>query len=330
MEPRSKEQAPQSPKFSGSGKAGLETRTFRAKDSLSQRRESTLRHPNQTSRRCPLKRGTPRHRKMRDLAKRLGVPLYSAVGIMEMLWHWAGQETPRGDIGTADDDEIAAAVCWKKKPTILINALVESRWLERHAEYRLIIHDWPDHADQAARKWLSRKGHNFLPVYEDLSGHGLDKNQDKVIQNGSPHAQVRAGLASACSSSESSEVSSDGKGVQGEGEQMPRTELVAWKDAKFEEFWDVVWAKIGKDAARKAWKVKATNPEIADQIIVAAKEQGRSILEHAARYDHSVLHPSTWINSGRYLDEIQPELVKETQAERVMRILEERERRAAQ
>ncbi len=152
-----------------------------------------------------MKRGTPRHKKMHALASALGVRLYSAVGIMEMLWHYAGQHTPEGDIGSVPDVEIASAVSWEKKPDKLVKALVESHWLERHEDYRLYIHDWPDHCEQSVRKWLDRNRKNFLPVY----GHHPDSvrtNAGQVIDG----VQASRGHGLAGQGSEGSEEKKDG------------------------------------------------------------------------------------------------------------------------
>lgn len=151
-----------------------------------------------------MKRGAPRCDKMRHLAKQLGVKLPYAVGLMEMLWHYAGQETPRGNVGVATDIEIAAACGWDKKPGILIEALIESRWLDRSSEHRLIVHDWPDHADNSVKKWLERNRKSFLPEYGQKNGHSPEKCPDIVQKNFDP---PRAGLARLGSSSS--------EGVQG-------------------------------------------------------------------------------------------------------------------
>lgn len=76
-----------------------------------------------------------------------------------------------------------------------------------------------------------------------------------------------------------------------------------WREARFNQFWAVVWAKIGKDAARKSFDRKAKTQVDADRIIAAAKAQGPEIVAHSERHDHSILHPSTWLNQGRYDDE---------------------------
>ena len=157
-----------------------------------------------------MKRGAPRCDKMRDLAKRLQLPLHSAVGIMEMLWHYAGQETPRGNIGIATDLEIAQACHWEKRPAVLIQALVDSRWIDLSEQHRLIIHDWPDHADNSVKKWLGRNGKSFLPEYATKNGQCPEKCLDIVQKNFDP---PRAGLAWL------SEVSGENQNFESEGVQ---------------------------------------------------------------------------------------------------------------
>lgn len=93
---------------------------------------------------------------MHDLAAHINQPLYAAHGIMEMLWHHAGDYSPDGDIGKLKDSAIARAVDWKGDSSLLIEALVDSRWLDRHERYRLLVHDWPDHAQEWVKKKLTR------------------------------------------------------------------------------------------------------------------------------------------------------------------------------
>lgn len=112
-----------------------------------------------------MKKGTPHHPKMRCLATTLKVPIPYAVGVMEMLWHYVAQVSPRGDIGVVSDLEIAGAVAWDKKPAKLIDVLVNCGWLDRNSEHRLVVHDWPEHCDNYIAKILRRKKLDFLPLY---------------------------------------------------------------------------------------------------------------------------------------------------------------------
>jgi len=102
---------------------------------------------------------------MYHLAELLGIPLPYAVGIMEMLWHYAGVNTPRGDIGCQPNEAIREACGFTRKAAVLSDALVTARWLDRDDEHRLILHDWPDHCEQAVVKLLEDRKHDFLPVY---------------------------------------------------------------------------------------------------------------------------------------------------------------------
>lgn len=83
-----------------------------------------------------------------------------------------------------------------------------------------------------------------------------------------------------------------------------------WLETAFTEFWSVVWAKIGRGASWAEYRLKATTPELAEQINSAAKEQGPRLLLEAARREGGVpLHPRTWLHQERYLDERQQTLI---------------------
>ncbi len=113
-----------------------------------------------------MKRGTPRHPKTKDLARRLKIPVPYAVGILEMLWEFTREFYPRGDVGRGSDEDIADAVGWPEADCrTLISALVESRWLNPTEEPdRLAVHDWHDHADDYTKKKIRDLGIAFASV----------------------------------------------------------------------------------------------------------------------------------------------------------------------
>jgi hypothetical protein len=102
---------------------------------------------------------------MKELARLLKIEVHAAVGILEMLWHFTGEFAPCGDIGRIKDPAIADGVSWRKDPDTLIRALVGSGWLDRNEKYRLIVHDWDQHADESVKKKLNRMHVWFLPEY---------------------------------------------------------------------------------------------------------------------------------------------------------------------
>lgn len=65
----------------------------------------------------------PRHRKTKRLARRLGVPVYVAVGLVTCLWGWAKEFCPDGDLGGLDPEDIADVLGWDGDPVELVAAL---------------------------------------------------------------------------------------------------------------------------------------------------------------------------------------------------------------
>lgn len=110
-----------------------------------------------------MKRGTIEHPKMKRLARTLGVHHLTAVGIMEAIWHWTAKYAPCGDIGKHSDEDIADGIGFsldlsRLVPTAadFVRALVDCGWLDRDDAYRLIVHDWHQHADDAVKKAAER------------------------------------------------------------------------------------------------------------------------------------------------------------------------------
>lgn len=81
-----------------------------------------------------------------------------AVGLLERLWHCASSDAIRGDIGRLSDDEIAEAIGWFGSAKEIVAILVETRWLDVSEQYRLVVHDWHDHAPTYVRGNAAKVG----------------------------------------------------------------------------------------------------------------------------------------------------------------------------
>jgi hypothetical protein len=112
-----------------------------------------------------MKREAYRHPKLFDLAAKLGISRAAAIGHLELLWDWTGDVAPQGDIGKWPDTAIAGAADWTGDPSSFVDALVSARWLDRSNDFRLVIHDWPDHCQEWIRKKLFRSKSGFCPHY---------------------------------------------------------------------------------------------------------------------------------------------------------------------
>lgn len=106
-------------------------------------------------------RAVPDHPKFAELKAALGLSKGATLGYLECVWHFVGRFTPQGNIGKYTDTAIESWVEWEGAPGALIDALIAARWIDRDSKHRLLIHDWPIHADRAAKQALIRSKLEF-------------------------------------------------------------------------------------------------------------------------------------------------------------------------
>lgn len=142
-----------------------------------------------------MKRGAPEHPKMSRLAEILKIEHAHAVGIMEMLWHYTARFAIQGDVGRWPDDSIAHAVRWRGEPGKLIDALVKAGWLDRDPDYRLIVHDWDQHADQSVSKTLKNRALDFVCATRDHRVYFVRSAATGLIKIGTTRRPVKNRVA---------------------------------------------------------------------------------------------------------------------------------------
>ena len=104
-----------------------------------------------------MKREAVGHTKMKRLCRRMDIPLWQGVGLLEALWHLTARECPRGDIGRLSDEDIALGIDYRGDETALVQALIGAGWIDTNPECRLLIHDWSEHADMAVHLGLAKR-----------------------------------------------------------------------------------------------------------------------------------------------------------------------------
>lgn len=73
-----------------------------------------------------------------------------------------------------------------------------------------------------------------------------------------------------------------------------------------ERFWPIAWLKVGGPAhTLKSWCKVVKSQKHAESIIQAAIIQGPLLLQQAMQESRTPLHPSTWLNQGRYDDDVE-------------------------
>ena len=118
-----------------------------------------------------MKREAVHHSKMKRLCRKLNLDVWQAMGLLEAIWHVTARETPRGDIGKLSDEDIAIAIDYHDDVGQMITALIESGWLERNKQHRLVVHDWPDHAEDGVHMKIARARQFF--IRQDTEGQTI-------------------------------------------------------------------------------------------------------------------------------------------------------------
>lgn len=108
-----------------------------------------------------MKPGAETKLKFKQLKRRLRLPHWQIVGVLETLWRVTEANTPAGDIGRLEDDEIAAAFEWENDASELVAALTDCHWIDPDPEFRLIIHDWSVHCPNHLKGAFEKHGKLF-------------------------------------------------------------------------------------------------------------------------------------------------------------------------
>ena len=123
--------------------------------------------------------------KFKNLQKDLELSLFETIGLLEAIWHFTAKNTIRGDIGQHSNQEIAEWIGWKKDADQMVKALTERGWLDPHPKYRVIVHDWHQHADKSIKTIMRNRKMVFVQE-EELTEVPKVISGAPVIPIGSP------------------------------------------------------------------------------------------------------------------------------------------------
>jgi|GEM_PF-4401779 len=207
------------------------------------------------------------HPKTLDLASRLNVEIPTAIGYLELLWAFTGRKAPQGDIGKWPDGAIARACYWNADPTVFVTALVTAGFLDAHPQYRLVVHDWQDHAPRWVLAKLARAKRKLI----DCSRKYRSDSSGDYLTN---QPALRADYSGHYSGDSVSEVKgSEVKGREGKG---IRTSAARTPPPEFAELRAIYPKRAGADPTRRA--LSAINARLSEG------HTWQEILDGARRY----------------------------------------------
>jgi hypothetical protein len=174
------------------------------------------------------------HPKTFDLAARLEVELPTAIGHLELLWAFTGKQSPQGNIGKWPNGAIARACVWNSDPEKFITALLDSGFIDSHQTYRLLIHDWPEHAPRWVKSKLKTLGLSFLSDNDPSEGAEPDSSTPNAITD-----DAQGDAVTDTSNDVSRDVSNDTKGSVVKRRQVKGSEeLPPWVDREVWNEWE--------------------------------------------------------------------------------------------
>lgn len=255
-----------------------------------------------------MKHGTMQLVKFKKLHRRLGFSTArETAGLLEVMWIVAARETPRGDIGSMDNETIAIELEWEGDPDALVNALVETRWLDEHPEHRLIVHDWFDHAPRFVHGIAAKKGGIIEATVPDYSP-GLQSATTVGDEPADSPSPVRAGttIPSLTNTIPSQEYSSDpsGSGVGSDDDEGEKAKPEP-DPPGFNDFWQAYPKRDGKRRGRaksvKLWRQLVRVAE-RDAVIAGARHYADS---PDAKKNYAK-DPERWLRDKCWLDWQEP------------------------
>jgi len=248
-----------------------------------------------------MKAGTESSIKFKRLKRRLSLPHWQVVGLLESLWSVTRQSAPRGDIGRFADEDIAASIEWDGDESELIATLVECGFLDRCGTHRLVVHDWADHCPTYIKGNLKNKGETF--AVSDLVPHYSPRLSPPTK---SPHSvpDYSPPLPSQVKSSQT-------KSSQTNTITCPPTANGATYPDDFLAFYTCYPRKAAKKRALDAWKraVRIVSVERSISLDEAKLFLARSAAEFAESprgkesTREKLPHPASFLNAGMYDDD---------------------------
>lgn len=100
---------------------------------------------------------TPRHPKVRRVARALGVPRVQIVGHLACLWAETCDLAPDGDLSSYGTEDVELMADWEGETGALVAELVKVRLLDQDDEGHLHVHEWMERQEKSKAAIAKRK-----------------------------------------------------------------------------------------------------------------------------------------------------------------------------
>lgn len=123
-----------------------------------------------------MKAGTTEHVKFKRLKRKLQLTHWQTIGLLEAIWQFTARSHFRGDIGKSENIDIAESIDWHGDEDELVDALVDTGWIDRHEKHRLVVHDWEHHCPKYVLGNIKKHGSLEDHPIGDSLGDSLEED----------------------------------------------------------------------------------------------------------------------------------------------------------
>ena len=244
------------------------------------------------------------HRKLLAAADELEIAPAHMLGLLISFWLWALDNTPSGSLDGISNRMIARAAQWDGEPDELVEVMINAGLLDGENGEKLEIHDWYEYTgklidQREAEKNRSRRRRAAAAAAPPSEHQTTDGQTEDRPQGDRKKAAGRVDQSKV-------DQSRPKQSTPEQGDQPPNPQTEAKPDAqarRFTEFWKAYPKKVGKKAAEKSWQKLKPDAELFERIMqaVTAAKGSEQWNRENGRF---IPNPSTWINQGRWDDEL--------------------------
>lgn len=278
-----------------------------------------------------------RHPKLKRLARGLGISKPTAIGHLFLLWGWAMDYAPDGNLANFAPEDISDGAEWEGEAGALIDALLgcgglgQAGFLDRDDNGSLRLHNWDKNcgADfekrkkDAARKRSCRESVGCTQdVHATSAGRPADVRRERRGEEKRgeeippPTPPVWGGACAGAPSppgsdtvpkAEHPEQSLPAEMPQKSGGARPNTDgKEAESPAAFGTFWAAYPRKVQKQTALKAWLALVKQGASNADVLNAAAAYQAATLRRGTPPD-KIMHPATFLREARWRDWLPPD-----------------------
>jgi hypothetical protein len=222
------------------------------------------------------------HPKVRRLARKLGISKAAAIGQLHLVWWWALNYTDDGDISRFDAIEIADGSQWDGDPEMLIEALIDSGFLDRDGD-QIVIHDWWVYAgryialrdkNETAKQKAAERQKRYREKQKSLRDDPVTHNANvtETLRNDVTKRRVTVAPDQTRPNQTKESANALSKRTRDSLNDDRRQELAGW----FREFFDSYPRPIGEVGASTEWFKLSPDAVLREQIMLALEAWKKS------------------------------------------------------